>query len=52
MKRLKQFFEDIFENSPLEAELYFVSFKNDNGDFTGYYLIYEGELIKKSLYAW
>ena len=51
--RIYKFWNEFYSNPTLHGSLYFVSFSNENGtDFTGYYLIRDGRIIKKSLISW
>lgn len=52
-EQLEEFWSKFYADESLLGSLYFVSYSAESGsDFTGYYLIKNGEIIKKSIDSW
>ena len=48
----EKFWNEFPEGVSSEAELYFVSFFREKEEFTGYYYLLNGRVIKKDIYEW
>ena len=49
---LSNYLQDLYEGIDPDASMYFVSYRNEDGEeFVGYYLIKEGRLLKKVSYS-